>query len=421
MKHDYPPAQFFRRNREALIARMAPQSAAVFRAAPRVRKNADEDHAYEQDSDFFYLTGIEAPLAALVLFPGSPRSQQTLFIERPDPRIEEWTGKRMTEAEARERSGCDGVAFGDQFEGALERVLGSVETLYVSYQPVPLGAPLGGDLQFVKAVRERFPHLAVVRVNPLLAAQRLVKSSEELGLLREAIRITGAGLAAAMRAARPGIHEFELQSVIEKTYADLRSEGVGFRTIVASGGNACTLHYESNECPVGDGGLVLVDTGADYCHYTADITRTFPVNGAFTARQREVYQKVLDAQKKTIALVKPGITLAELNNRTREMLVGACKDIGLHRDKYEEYYTFIKHGVSHHLGLDAHDAIDSRDLPLAPGNVITVEPGLYLSDEGLGIRIEDDVLVTEGGCEVLSQDIPKQIADIEALMKGPAS
>lgn len=421
MKHQYPPAEFFRRNREAFIAQMAPGSAAVFRAAPRVRKNADEDHAYDQDSDFFYLTGIEAPLAALVCWPGAPRGQQTLLIERPDPRIEEWTGKRMTEAEARERSGCDGVAFSDQFDGVLERVLPSITALYLCYQPVPLAAPLGGDLQFAKAVRDRFPHLTVVRANPLLARQRLVKAPEEIALLREAIRITGAGLAAAMRTARPGIHEFELQSAIEKAYLDNRSPGPGFGTIVASGGNACTLHYESNECAVKDGDLVLVDTGADYCHYTGDITRTFPVNGVFTARQRDVYQKVLDAQTATIALVKPGITLAELNNRTREMLVNACKEIGLHRDKYEEYYAFIKHGVSHHLGLDAHDAIDSRDQPLAPGNVITVEPGLYLAEEGLGIRIEDDVLVTESGCEVLSKDIPKEVAEIEALMKAAAS
>ncbi len=417
MRHSCPPADFFRRNREAFIARMAPDSAAVFRAAPRVRKNADENHCYEQDSDFFYLTGIEAPLAALVLYPGSPRGRQTLFIERPDPRIEEWTGKRMTEAEARERSGCDGVAFSDQFEGALERMLPAVTTLYCDYQPVPLAAPLGGDLQFVKAVRERFPHLGVVRANPLLAAQRLVKAPEELGLLREAIRITGAGLAAAMAAARPGIHEFELQAVLEKAYLDNRSQAPGFPTIVASGPNACTLHYESNECAVRDGDLVLVDTGADYCHYTADITRTFPVSGVFSARQREVYQQVLDAQRKTIALVKPGITLAELNNQTRELLVAACKEIGLRRETYQEYYAFIKHGVSHHLGLDAHDAIDQRDGPLAPGNVITVEPGLYLAEEGLGIRIEDDVLVTEAGCEVLSKEIPKEVEEIEALMR----
>lgn len=421
MRHAYPPADFFRRNREAFIAQMGPESAAVFRAAPRVRKNADEDHAYDQDSDFFYLTGIEAPLAALVLYPGAQRAKQTLLIEKPDPRLEEWTGKRMTVDEAKARSGIESVGYYDQLEASAAPILGRIDALYLCYPEVGLADPLPEGLQFAVRIRERFPHLRILRANPLLAAQRLVKAPEEIGLLREAIRITGAGLIAAIRACRPGVHEFELQSLIEKTYLDNRSQAPGFGTIVASGSNACTLHYESNECAVKDGDLVLVDTGADYCHYTADITRTFPVNGVFTARQREAYQKVLDAQQRTIALVKPGITLAELNNRTREMLVDACKDIGLKRETYQEYYAFIKHGVSHHLGLDAHDAIDSRDQPLAPGNVITVEPGLYLADEGLGIRIEDDVLVTEGGCEVLSRDIPKEIADIEALMKGPAS
>lgn len=417
MKHALPPNTFFQRNREAFIAQMRPASAAVFRAAPRTRKNADEDYKYEPDSDFFYLAGIEAPLAALVLYPESQRSKQTLFIEKPDPKIEEWTGRRMTEAEAKEQSGCEVVSFIEHFERALGNVLTAVETVYFNYQPVPFNAPLNDDLQFIKAIRERFPHVSIVRANPLIAKQRLVKSPEEIGLLKEAIRITGIGLAAALKMARPGIHEFELQSAIEKTYLDNRSEGVGFQTIVASGINACTLHYESNERAIKDGDLVLVDTGADYCHYTADITRTFPAGGTFSARQKEVYQKVLDAQKKTIALVKPGITLAELNNQTREMLVTACRDIGLKQEKYEEYYTYVKHGVSHHLGLDAHDVIELRDGPLAAGQVITVEPGLYLAGESLGIRIEDDVLVTEGGCEVLSKDIPKEIAEIEALMK----
>jgi len=416
MKHTLPSNTFFKRNRDAFIAQMRPASAAVFRAAPRVRKNADEDHKYEPDSDFFYLAGVEAPLAALVLYPGSQRSKQTLFIEKPDPKIEEWTGRRMTEAEAKEQSGCEAVGFIEQFERALGNVLTVVETVYLNYQPAPLDAPLNDDLQFIKAIRERFPHVGIVRANPLIAKQRLVKAPEEIGLLKEAIRITGAGLAAAMRASKPGLHEFELQSAIEKAYLDNRSEGVGFQTIVAAGINACTLHYETNECALKDGDLVLVDTGADYCHYTADITRTFPVNGIFSARQKEVYQKVLDAQQQTIALVKPGITLTELNNKTREMLVTACKDIGLKQETYEEYYTYVKHGVSHHLGLDAHDVIDLRDQPLAAGQVITVEPGLYIAGENIGIRIEDDVLVTEAGCEVLSKDIPREIAEIEALM-----
>ncbi len=417
MKHRYPPAAFFARNREAFIGQMAPGSAALFRAPDPARKNADESHPYEPDSGFFYLTGIEAPLSALLLHPGSQRSKQTLFIEKADPRIEQWTGRRMTADEAKARSGADSVGFIDQLEQALALALGAVEALYISYPAVALDAPLPAELQFVNRVRERFPHLRIVRADPLIAAQRAVKAPEELGLLREAVRITGAGLAAAMRAAGPGVHEFELQAIIERTYRDLRSEDVGFRTIVASGANACTLHYEANDCPIADGALVLVDTGADYCHYTADITRTFPAGGTFSPRQREVYQKVLDAQQRTIALVRPGTTLAELNKRTREMLVEACKSIGLAKEKYEEYYTHIPHGVSHHLGLDAHDVIDLRDGPLAPGNVITVEPGLYIPAEGLGVRIEDDVLVTETGCEVLSKGIPKEVDEIEALMK----
>ncbi|MDI6739952.1 MAG: aminopeptidase P N-terminal domain-containing protein [Candidatus Edwardsbacteria bacterium] len=417
MKHTLPPSAFFQRNRDAFVAQMKPAGAAVFRAAPKARKNADEDHKYEPDSDFFYLTGIEAPLAALILFPNSPRSKQTLFIEKPEPQIEQWTGKRMTEEEAKGQSGCEVVGFIEHFEHALGSVLAAVENVYLNYRPVPLKAPLNDDLQFVNAIRERFPHLNIVRANALIAQQRLAKAPEEIDRLKKAIEITGIGLAAAMKAARPGVHEFELQSAIEKAYLDNRSDDVGFLTIVASGVNACTLHYETNECEMKDGDLALIDTGADYCHYTADITRTFPVSGTFTARQKEVYQKVLDAQKKTIELIKPGITLLELNNQTREMLITACKNIGLKKEKYEEYYAYVKHGVSHHLGLDAHDVSDLKEAPLAPGQVITVEPGLYIAEESIGIRIEDDVLVTESGCEVLSKDIPKEIAEIEALMR----
>ena len=323
----------------------------------------------------------------------------------------------MTVDEAKARSGADVVGYADQFEQSVAHALGNVDTLYVCYPAVALDAPLPDALQFVKRIRERFPHLRIIRADQVLARQRVTKSPDEIALLRKAIEITGLGVTAAMRAARPGMFEFELQSLIEKSYKDNRSEDVGFGTIVASGLNACTLHYETNECEIKDSSLVLADTGADYCHYTADITRTFPVNGRFTARQKEVYQKVLDAQLGTIAQVKPGITLTELNNRTRDMLVAACKIIGLKQETYEQYYTYIKHGVSHHLGLDAHDVIELRDEPLAPGQVITVEPGLYLADEGIGIRIEDDVLVTENGCEVLSKDIPKSVAEIEALMK----
>ena len=418
MKHDYPAGSFFARNREAFMAGMRPRSLALFRAAAPARKNADEHYRYEQDSDFFYLTGIEAPLSALVLYPESQRAKQLLLIEKADPRLEEWTGKRMTADEAKARSGAEAIGFYDQLEQTIGHALGQVDALYVSYPAVALGAPLPEELQFVNRIRERFPHLAIVRADPLVARLRLTKSAEEIALLKQAVAITALGLQAAMRTARPGIFEFELQAALEKAYQDNRSEDVGFPTIVASGLNACTLHYEANERQAKDGDLVLVDTGADYCHYTADITRTFPVNGRFSARQKEVYQQVLDAQRRTIALVRPGVTLTELNNRTREMLVEACKAIGLKRETYEEYYTFIKHGVSHHLGLDAHDVIELRDEPLAAGQVITVEPGLYLAEENIGIRIEDDVLVTEGGGEVLSAQIPSEIAAIEALMRG---
>ena len=417
MKHTYPPATFFARNRETFMAAMKPRSIALLRAAAPARKNADEDYRYEQDSDFFYLTGIEAPLSALVLYPEAQRAKQTLLIEKPEPRLEEWTGKRMTADEAKARSGVESVGVYDQLEQMISSALGRVDTLYVPYPAVAFDAPLPDELQFINRIRERFPHLAIVRADPLLARQRVTKSPEEIALLKQAIEITGLGLSAAMKSSRPGMFEFELQAVLEKAYKDNRSEDVGFNTIVASGCNACTLHYETNERQIKDGDLVLVDTGADYCHYTADITRTFPACGRFTPRQKEVYQKVLDAQQRTIALVKPGITLTELNNQTREMLVAACKEIGLKQEKYEDYYTYIKHGVSHHLGLDAHDVIELRDEPLAAGQVITVEPGLYLAEENIGIRIEDDVLVTGTGSEVLSQDIPSEIAAIEALMQ----
>jgi Xaa-Pro aminopeptidase len=417
MKHILPPGAFFERNRDAFLSQMLPESAAIFRAAPLVYKNADEHHPYEQYSDFFYLTGIEAPLASLVLYPESKRHKQALFIERPDPKVEEWTGKRITETEAKDRSGCQNIAFSDNFDEALANMLNSIKVLYLNYYTVPLTAPLSVELQFAQAIRDRFPHLTIVRANIILAKQRLIKSAEEIELLREAIRITNRGLIAAMQSARPGMHEFEIQSIIEKTYKDLRSESVGFQTILASGLNACTLHYESNDCLIDDGSLVLADTGADYCHYSADITRTFPINGVFSARQREVYQKLLEIQKRTIELIKPGITLTQLNKQTREMLVDICREIGLKGETDNDYYRYIKHFVSHQLGLDAHDVPEQWDSLLSPGNVITVEPGIYIAEENLGIRIEDDILVTENGCEILSLEIPREISDIEALMR----
>jgi len=427
------------------LARAGRRTAALFAAGHDAMRNGDVEHEFRQPSTFYYLTGFEEPDAVALLRPGHAQPY-VLFVRPHDPAMAIWVGPRAGVEGAVERYGADAAYPVEELDQRLPQLLDGCDTVYYSF-----GADERVERLLTRTIAARRGMAqrgatAIERVlDPfaLVAAQRVVKSAEEVAALRRAIDITGAGIAAAMRATRPGLHEYEVQAVLEAEYRRLGSPRNGFPSIVAAGANACTLHYTANRAEIRDGELLLLDTGAEYDYYGADVTRTFPANGRFSAAQRAVYDVVLAAQAAAIALVAPGVRFHEVHERALRVIVDGLRDLGVLRGtraqltKDAAYRPYFMHATSHWLGLDVHDVGAYREPPgadgadskptasvvLRPGMVLTVEPGLYIAPDakapralrGIGVRIEDDILVTRTGHENLSRGIPSAPAELEAL------
>ncbi len=408
---------FFSANRERCFQRMAEGSLAVFHAARPVIKSLDQFHRYRQTSNFYYLTGLDFPGGALVLHPEDAEDRiATVFIPEPDSAREVWDGKLPDKDEVRERSGIADVQYRKEFGKAFVKYQSHRETLYVDYDDSGFSHSTSHETRFLEKVRTELPGLQLRKAGLILAELRRKKSPEEVDLLRQAIHITAGGLRGLWSAMAPGKLEYELEAVLAYEYIRRGAGGYAFEPIVASGLNTTTLHYVDNNRRIEDGDLLLTDMGAEYRHYCADITRTVPVNGVFTGKQREIYQAVLHVQEEIIESVRPGISLEELKTLARKRIAEVLQDLGLIGEP-EETSKYYMHSIGHYLGLDTHDVGD-LEAPLAPGNVLTIEPGIYIREEGLGVRIEDDVLVTGEGCEVLSEDIPKAVGELEALLNS---
>ena len=274
-----------------------------------------------------------------------------------------------------------------------------------------MNSPLNKEQSFVRQIRDRFPKILFDDLSKIILPLRTVKEKWEIKQIQKAIDITGKGIKQIYKKARAGMMEFELEAIFNYEITKTGLRHLGFKSIIAAGKNAATLHYESNNSKIGKNDLVLLDVGASYNNYSADISRTFPVSGKFTDRQKAVYEEVWNVQKAIIKMIKPGIGLKELNKKTVELISKALIKLKLIKDKknYKKYYM---HSISHHLGMDTHD-IGKRDSILKAGNVITVEPGIYIPEESIGVRIEDDILVTKDGYKNLSENIPKEIEEIE--------
>jgi len=407
--------------REALMAdKPAPCMVCIFSGSAPMR-SLDESYPFSVDRNFYYLSGIDRENMILVLrktYSGSVI--ESLYIEPYDEVMAKWVGARMRAPEATEISGIESVRdigdFDDDLNGIIEgsRGLGKYHVYldlwrYQTNQPDTPAHTLAARLQ------ARYPAVAIEEIYGDMAALRAIKSPSEIELMRGAQESTRVAIEAMLRHAKPGMNESELEGAFDFS---LMQQGVrqhAFATIVAGGPRATTLHYSENCCTVDDGQMVLIDLGSANGHYSADISRTFPVNGKFTARQKEIYETVLAAQDLVIAAAKPGMTTRQLNDVVVKYYESRLEALGLAKDgkTVRDYYY---HGVSHHLGLDTHDICTERERTLKPGMVITVEPGLYIEDEGIGVRIENDVLITEDGCIDLSAAIPRTVADIEAIM-----
>ena len=384
-------------------------------------KSLDASYPFFVDRNFYYLTGIDRENMILLLRKTwSGELVETLYIEPYDEVLAKWVGGRMREAEATEISGIRSVRNVEDFAGDLNGIVSGSRGLGKLRFYLDLWRHRADQADtpahtLASKLQSRYPAVEINDIFGDLAAMRAVKDEEELALMGRAQETTRVAIEAMLRHAYPGVNESELEGAFDFA---LMKQGVrehAFTSIVAGGGRATTLHYEENDQPVEDGQLVLIDLGSAEKHYCADISRTFPVNGKFTPRQKEIYNTVLEAQRLVIAAAKPGLTTRDLNKLVVDFYETRLDDLGLRVDGkgVRDYYY---HSVSHSLGLDTHDICTERERTLRPGMVITVEPGLYIEAEGIGVRIENDVLITEDGCIDLSADIPVTAEQIEALM-----
>ncbi len=403
-------------NRDAFFQMMPENSVAVIFAKKPMLRSGDTEYPYCQDKNFYYLTGYNHKGAILLLIRHSGKRTTHLFIPELTATQIHWFGNLPDKTEAKAITGIELCKSLTDFPGFVSRILKGAEFLLADYPLLGPNEFLSDTHQFIKETLNRHPHLQVRSITPVMTTLRLVKHAWEIDRIRQAIQITYKGLEAVLIHARSGIFEYELEAHYNFQLHVNRS-CPAFTSIFASGKNATVLHYSDNNHPLKPGALMLLDFGAEYQHYSADISRTFPVDGKFTSEQAELYDLVLDANISTISKAAPGMTLNELNNHTKKVLSRGLLDLKLIRSE-SEISNYFTHGVSHMLGLDTHDLSGDPDLKLKPGMVITVEPGLYFPEKAVGIRIEDDILITENGSENLSDMIPKTRESIEQMMQG---
>ncbi len=422
------------------IESIGPNSIAIIPAAHEARRSYDTEYKFRQDSDFMYLTGFPEPDAIAVIDPAS-KKPYTLYVRPRDPEMETWYGRRQGVDGAEKNYKADKAIPVDKFQAELNQLLDGHENLYYRFGvdeklDLQILAYLSGQRQ--RRLKTAYPPHTIIDPTILIHEMRLYKTTAEVDLMQKAATISAEAHVRAMKAVRPGMNEFQIESLIEAYMRENGASGVAYNSIIGGGDNATILHYVENNRPLNDGDLLLVDAGAEYDGYAADITRTFPVNGKYSPAQREVYDVVLDVQIQCIEATKSGNTIKGRQELSIELLTEGMKKLGLLKGKTKdlikkkEYMKYYMHGVGHYLGMDVHDAgryftdqTAKNSRPFAPGMVLTVEPGLYIPPEdksapakyrGIGIRIEDDVLVTEDGNRNLTAAVPKDAGEIEALM-----
>ncbi len=411
----------FIKRRERLAEKMDDNSIAVLYAGYPPKNSADETYDFVVNRNFYYLSNIKQENSVLFILKQDGLVKEYLFISEFDEVKEKWTGKLLTIEEAERLSGVQNVLTTNQVESELDLILRKknigferISTIYLDKEPECLleGFKTTDDVQ--KALQANYPRLKAKDIYGEIVALRMVKSKDEVAELQAAIDKTNIGLKTLMKSLAPGKFEYQMSALFYYTLQDYDYSELSFPTICASGVNATTLHYPTPVAKIKENDLVLFDLGVRNELYCADISRTYPVSGKFSPLQKTIYQIVLDTNKLVLSKIKPGITLLELNDIAKESLAKGCLEAGLIKDASEisKYYF---HSVGHHLGLDTHDPAD-RKAPLVAGNVITDEPGLYFKELGIGVRIEDDVLVTDEGSYCLSGGIIKEISEIEKAM-----
>lgn len=419
----------FIHNRNKFNALLKPNSMAVFTSNDVMPTNADGTMPFRQSNDIFYLSGIDQEESILLLFPDypDPKFREVLFVTETNEHIAVWEGHKYTKEEAYETSGIRTVFWLSQFEQTFNTLMAQAERVYLNANEHIRNASATEtrEMRFTKWCQERYPLHEYERAAPIMHELRPVKSTVEIDLLQKACDITEQAFRRVLKFVKPGVMEYEIEAEFIHEFVRNRSRGFGYTPIIASGGNACVLHYIENNAECKDGELILFDVGAEYANYNADMSRTIPVNGRFSRRQKEVYDAVLHVQREAFKLLRPGNTIPEYHKQVGELMTEQLIKLGL-LDKTDvknqnpdqpAYKKYFMHGTSHHIGLDVHD-LGNVFRKFEKNMVFTVEPGIYIPEENIGIRLENDVVITEDGIFDLMRNIPIESDEIETLMNS---
>ena len=414
--------EFYVKTRKKYFNKIKEGTVSLFYSGEIFPKSGDQDFDFEADKNFYYLTGINQANVILALVKGKDRLEEFLFIEANDPLYVKWYGAKLTIDEAKKISGIQNVHYLSSFENVIFSLFNNTRSSGTGYKEIYLNLERRNDqnysnwaLRYAKKFAKVYPEVIINNSYDIVIGLRATKESEEVELIKESIAVTKTGIEELMKHSKPGLYEYQLESYFDQHIKFNGQRVHSFKTIAATGVNATILHYVFNNTLLQDGELILFDLGCSTKSYISDITRTFPVNGKFTNRQAEVYQEVLNVNKKCIDFLKAGITWKEYQEFARDLIIKACKKLNLITED-KDVTKYYWHGIGHSIGLDTHDPSPFNE-PLQAGTVLTVEPGIYIEEEKIGIRIEDNVLITDNGCLNLSKDIIKEIKDIENFMK----
>lgn len=427
MRYSKLPADLYVRNRAAFAKAMQPGGLAVFFSNDIYPTSADGTLPFKQAADMMWLTGVDQEETVLVLFPDAvnPADREILFVRETSETIAIWEGAKLTKEQARAETGIGQIQWTTALERTLHRLLAEASSLYLNDNPharASIEVETRTDRENA-ALRAKYPNYPVHRSAPILFGLRALKSPEEIDQMQRACDITRAGFERVLGFVKPGVTEYEIEAEFMHEFLRRGSRGFAYTPIIGSGHNACVLHYIENSQECKDGEVILMDVGAEYGNYASDMTRCVPVSGTFTDRQRAVYNAVLRVMRAAMKLLRPGVMLADYHKQVGELMTEELVDLGLitredianEDPAWPAYKKYFMHGTSHFIGLDVHD-VGHWHQPIAAGHVFTVEPGIYIPEENLGIRLENDILITEDGFIDLMAHIPLEADDIEALM-----
>ncbi len=398
---------------------MKDNSISIIFSAQEMHRNGDQNFKYRQNSDFFYLTGIEQEKSVLLIDKTKGKTKEILFILKPDKKTEIWEGKKLTKQQAIDISGIEKINWIDNFDTSIINIIENAQNIY--YQKEFKDKRIKNLKKVISKHKETIKYFDIVSETTKL---RLIKEPEEVELIKKSIEITRKAYLQVLKTIKPNKKEYEIEAEITYNFIKNGAADHAYEPIVASGINACSLHYIKNDDTINNGELILMDFGAEYANYAADLSRTIPANGKFTKRQKQLYNAVLDVQKQAIKLYVPGNTINKINEEVMYMMEDKMIELGLFSEKDVEnqnpdkplFFKYFMHGTSHFMGLDVHD-VGTKDTPFKENMILTCEPGIYIEDEGIGIRIENDIIVAKEPIDLMA-DFPREVDEIEKLMNS---